>query len=98
METQKPLKSAAHGRGDVFGAQLGLDVGVVELGDEGVRPRLAGVDGDVHVVLPVPLPPLQVAAPQMLCFKVVSTIATQVGCATCLDVGAPKLSIEDHQR
>lgn len=42
---------------DVAGAQLSLDVRVVELADEGVRPRLAGVDGDVHVVLPVPLPP-----------------------------------------
>jgi len=42
----------------VADAELGLDVRVVELADEGIRPRLAGVDGDVHVVLPVPLPPL----------------------------------------
>ena len=48
----------AHGRRDVADAELRLDVRVVELADEGVRPRLAGVDGDVHVVLPVPLPPL----------------------------------------
>ena len=48
----------AHRGRDVADAELGLDVRVVELADEGVRPRLAGVDGDVHVVLPVPLPPL----------------------------------------
>ena len=47
-----------HLRRDVLGAQLGLHVGVVELADEGVRPGLAGVDRYVHVVLPVPLPPL----------------------------------------
>ncbi len=50
--------TTSHQGGDVAGAQLGLHVGVVEFGDEGVRPRLAGVDGDVHVVLPVALPPL----------------------------------------
>ena len=48
----------AHRGRDVADAELRLDVRVVELADEGVRPRLAGVDGDVHVVLPVPLPPL----------------------------------------
>ncbi len=43
---------------DVLGAQLRLDVRVIQLADEGVRPCLAGVDGHMHVVLPVPLPPL----------------------------------------
>ena len=46
----------------MLGAQLGLHMGVVELADEGVGPGLARVDGDVHVVLPVALPPLSIAA------------------------------------
>ena len=43
---------------DVLCAELRFNMRVVELADEGVRPRLAGVDRDVHVVLPMPLPPL----------------------------------------
>ena len=46
-------------------AQLSLDVRVIELADEGVSPGLARVDGDVHVVLPVPLSPLLQRAAQM---------------------------------
>ena len=37
--------------------QLGLDMSVVELTDEGLGPGLTGVDGDVHVILPMPFPP-----------------------------------------
>jgi hypothetical protein len=33
-------------------------VGVIKLTDEGVSPGLAGVDGHVHVVLAMSLPPL----------------------------------------
>ncbi len=51
-------KTEAYQGRDVAGSQLGLHVCVVELTDKGVCPCLAGVDGDVHVVLPVPLPPL----------------------------------------
>ena len=45
---------------NVLCPELGLDVRVVELGQKRVRPRLGRVDGHVHVVLPVPLPPLLV--------------------------------------
>ena len=43
---------------DMLCAELGFNMRVIELADEGVCPRLAGVDCDVHVVLPMPLPPL----------------------------------------
>ena len=43
-------------------AQLGLYMCVVQLGDEGVSPGLAGVHGDVVIVLTMPFPPLCVAA------------------------------------
>ena len=35
-------------------------MGVIQLTDEGVCPGLAGVDADVHVVLPVPFPPFRI--------------------------------------
>lgn len=41
----------------MLGPQLSLDMGVIQLTNEGLSPGLAGVDGDVHVVLPVPFPP-----------------------------------------
>ena len=37
--------------------QLSLNMSVIELADEGLSPCLTGVDGDVHVVLPMPFPP-----------------------------------------
>ena len=43
---------------DMLCAELCFHMRVIELADEGVCPRLAGVDRDVHVVLPMPLPPL----------------------------------------
>ena len=58
MPAQLVVLGGRHLGRDVLGAQLSLDMRVVELGDERVGPGLAGVDGDVHVVLPVPLPPL----------------------------------------
>lgn len=42
----------------MLSAKLSLDMCVIEFADEGVSPSLAGVDADVHVVLPMPLPPL----------------------------------------
>mmetsp|Transcript_14265 Transcript_14265/g.30892 ORF Transcript_14265/g.30892 Transcript_14265/m.30892 type:complete len:386 (+) Transcript_14265:490-1647(+) len=51
------LLAVQRGRG-VPHAQVRLDVRVVELRDEGVGPVLSGVGLHVHVVLPVPLPPL----------------------------------------
>ena len=30
---------------------------IIQLTDESLSPGLTGVDGDVHVVLPVPFPP-----------------------------------------
>lgn len=56
------LKVGKHQGRDVLCAQLSLDVGVIQLADEGVGPGLAGVHGDVHVVLAVPLPALLLAA------------------------------------
>ena len=41
----------------MLGPQLSLDMSVIQLTDEGLGPGLTGVDGDVHVVLPMPLPP-----------------------------------------
>ena len=34
---------------------------VIEFSDEGISPGLAGVDADVHVVLPMPLSPFCVS-------------------------------------
>ena len=42
----------------MLGAKLSLNMCVIELADEGVGPSLAGVDADVHVVLPMSFPPL----------------------------------------
>ena len=39
-------------------AKLGFNVCIIKLADEGVRPCLASVDSDVHVILSVPLSPL----------------------------------------
>ncbi len=50
----------------MLGAQLCLHMCVVELADEGVSPCLAGVDGDMHVVLPMPLSPLHITADQLI--------------------------------
>mmetsp|Transcript_3289 Transcript_3289/g.10857 ORF Transcript_3289/g.10857 Transcript_3289/m.10857 type:complete len:313 (-) Transcript_3289:1511-2449(-) len=51
---------APEGLRDLGGPQLRLHVRVIELAHEGVGPRLRGVNGDVHEVLPMPLPPLRV--------------------------------------
>lgn len=51
-----------HLRRAVLSAQLGLDMCVVQLADEGVGPRLTGVRFYVHVVLPVALPPFSITA------------------------------------
>lgn len=56
---------ATYQGGNVFGPQLSLDMRVVELADKGVRPGLTGVHCDVHVVLPMPLPSLLLAAVRM---------------------------------
>jgi hypothetical protein len=37
--------------------QLGLNMSIIEFTYEGLSPSLTGVDGDVHVVLPMPFPP-----------------------------------------
>ena len=49
-------------RRDVLGSQLCFHVSVVQLADEGVGPSLAGVHGDVVVILAVPFPPLSITA------------------------------------
>lgn len=49
--------ATAHLGRDVLGAQLCFHVGVIQLADERVCPGLARVDGHMHVVLPMPLPP-----------------------------------------
>ena len=41
----------------MLGSQLSLNMCVIQLTDESVSPGLASVDADVHVVLPMPLPP-----------------------------------------
>ena len=56
--TQGAREGILHLGRNVLSAQLGLHMGVVELADEGVGPGLAGVDGHVHVILTMPLPPL----------------------------------------
>ena len=65
-------------RRDVLGAQLSLHVGVIQLADEGVGPRLAGVDGDVHVVLPMPLSPLHITAEASLFSRTSSLLPTMM--------------------
>ncbi len=67
--TEAPAKLSAHLRRDVLCAELCLYMRVIQLADEGVRPRLAGVDGHVHVVLTMPLSPLlqQVIAHHLIC-------------------------------
>lgn len=42
----------------VLRAKLSLDMCIIELTDEGIGPRLAGMNADMHVVLPMPFPPL----------------------------------------
>ena len=56
------VRVASHQGRYVFGPEFRLHMCVVQFADEGVGPRLAGVHTDVHVVLPMALPPLFVTA------------------------------------
>ena len=56
------IPNGAHQRRNVLGAQLSLNVSVIQLADESVGPGLTGVYSDVHVVLPMPLAPLLLTA------------------------------------
>ena len=47
-----------HLRRNMLCAELCFNMRVIELADESICPRLAGVDRDMHVILSMPFPPL----------------------------------------
>ena len=66
---------------DMLCAELCFHMRVIELADEGVRPCLAGVDCDVHVILPMPLSPFLQQAEALV--RLIVSVPDAVHNATC---------------